>query len=152
MTHYERARNTGEPTAAAVRHTLRSLVGLVFLTLTLSANAAGGSDTNSKNRKITANYASCLAHLGSDYNVVQGTVSLLTSPSVRNTSMYSKAASAKIRQLPTLFPNRPYKIPTLTLIMRPHLTPRDLTVKRQTSFIDSTIRTHWSRLLLILQR
>ena len=79
MAHYERARSTGEPTPA-VRLMLGVLMGLVFLNLTLSTNAAGVADTNSTdtNSKVPLNYSSWLKSVGSDYRVVQGTAFLLT--------------------------------------------------------------------------
>ncbi len=71
MTHYERARSTGEPTTAAVRPTLGFLLGLVFLILTLSISAAGQTVP-------MALYSSWLKSLGPDYSVVQGNVFLMT--------------------------------------------------------------------------
>ena len=70
MTHYERTRSAGEPTTAAVRPALGFLLGLVFLTLMLSTNAAGRTDL--------ARYSSWLKSLGPDYEVVQGNVFLFT--------------------------------------------------------------------------
>jgi len=71
MTHYERARSTGEPTTAAARPTLGFLLGLVFLILTLSISAAGQTVP-------MALYSSWLKSLGPDYSVVQGNVFLMT--------------------------------------------------------------------------
>jgi hypothetical protein len=77
MTHYERARSTGEPTTAAeitetaaVRPALGFLLGLVFLTLMLSTNAAGWIHL--------ARYSLWLKSLGPDYKVVRGNVFLMT--------------------------------------------------------------------------
>jgi hypothetical protein len=80
MTLYERTRGTGEPTtaaeitgAAASRPTLGFLLGLVFLTLMLSTNAAGQTPLG--------RYSSWLKSLGPDYEVVQGNVFLFTTDS-----------------------------------------------------------------------
>ncbi|MGH9437702.1 MAG: hypothetical protein ACRD22_07360 [Terriglobia bacterium] len=70
MTHYQRARSTSEPTAAAVRPMLAFLLGLVLLALTLNTNAARATDL--------ARYSSWLKSLGRDYEVVQGSVFLMT--------------------------------------------------------------------------
>jgi hypothetical protein len=151
MTHYERARSTGEPTtaaeiaeAAAVRPRLGFLLGLVFLTLTLSTNAARGTDL--------ARYSSWLKSLGPHYEVVQGNVFLMTNDKCPTFVSIFDSCFAQNPASPYIIPQPPIEDSYVDPIMQPPLIPRDLTVKRRTSSIDLAIRMPWSRLFLILPK
>ena len=116
MPHYKRARSIVEPTTAAVRFTLGILSGLVFVILTLSARAAGETDTplvvpassNSNGNTSMDLYASWLNSLRSDnYNVVQGNVFLLTNDKCQAFVQVFKTCFGQNPAAPYIFPEPP---------------------------------------------